>query len=70
MDKCIVVGNRCAALRGNRLKVCLVVFIPLFFDKLIKVSEVVPQLGLQSLERIYQLSITTVMDMCTLLRFT
>ena len=62
-------GNGCAAFRGDRFEVRLTVLIPLFFNKPAEASEAVSQLGLQSLERTCQLFATTVVDVCTPLRF-
>ena len=65
----MVVGNGSAAFRGGRLEVRLTVLIPLFFDKPAEASEAVSQFRLQSFERTCQLFVTTVVDVCTPLRF-
>ena len=69
-DNYMAVNNRGAPSRDDRLEVGLTVLISFFFDKSAEVNEAVFQLGLQSLERTCQLFVTTIVDMCTSLRFT
>lgn len=45
------------------------VLIPPFFDKTVEAREAVSQLGSQSLERTYQLFMTTFMEVCSPLSF-
>ena len=68
-NNCITVDNGCAAFRGDRFEVRLTVLMSLLINKSAEASEAVSQLGLQSLERICQLFATTVVDVCTSLRF-
>ena len=65
----MAVGDRYATLGGDRRKVRLAVLVPFFLDKLIKVSEVIHQLGWYSLERRCQIYTTTVVDVCASLTF-
>ena len=68
-DKCVAVGDRGAPFRGDRLEVGLAVLVSLFFDRPAEANVAVFQFGLRSCERTCQFFMTTVVDMCTPLRF-
>ena len=65
----MVMGDRPAQLRRNRLEVRLAVLITLFFDKPIEASEAISQFGLQALKRASQLFATAFVDMRAPWRF-
>ena len=66
----MTIDNRDVSFRDDRFEISFAMLISLFFDKSIKTNKAVFQLELQSLERICQLFVTIVMNICTSLRFT
>ena len=67
--KGVAVGDGCAAFGGDRFEMYLTMLIPFLFDVPIETSEAILQFRRRSLQRLRELCLSTVVNVCASLNF-